>query len=60
MTGVALVMIASQLGKLTGASVVGDEFVDQMGSFARGMGDLHWPTMLLAGSEDPGTVKMLS
>jgi len=28
MTGVALVMMASQLGKLTGASVVGDEFVD--------------------------------
>ena len=49
MTGVALVMMASQLGKLTGASVVGDEFVDQMRSFARGMGDLHWPTMLLAG-----------
>ncbi len=50
MTGVALVMMASQLGKLTGASVVGDEFVDQMRSFARGMGDLHWPTMLLAGA----------
>jgi high affinity sulfate transporter 1 len=50
MTGVALVMMASQLGKLTGASVVGDEFVDQMRSFARGMSDLHWPTMLLAGA----------
>lgn len=50
MAGVALVMMASQLGKLTGASVVGDEFVDQMRSFARGMGDLHWPTMLLAGA----------
>ncbi len=50
MAGVALVMMASQLGKLTGASVVGDEFVDQMFSFARGMGDLHWPTMLLAGA----------
>lgn len=50
MTGVALVMMASQLGKLTGASVVGDEFVDQMRSFARGVGDLHWPTMLLAGA----------
>ncbi len=50
MAGVALVMIASQLGKLTGASWLGDEFVDQMRSFARGMGDLHWPTMLLAGA----------
>ena len=50
MTGIALVMMASQLGKLTGASVVGDEFVDQMRSFARGVGDLHWPTMLLAGA----------
>ena len=28
LTGVALAMMASQLGKLTGASVVGDEFVD--------------------------------
>jgi SulP family sulfate permease len=50
MAGVALVMMASQLGKLTGASVVGDEFVDQMRSFARGMGGFHWPTMLLAGA----------
>jgi high affinity sulfate transporter 1 len=50
MAGVALVMMASQLGKLTGAAVIGDEFVDQMRSFARGIGDLHWPTMLLAGA----------
>jgi high affinity sulfate transporter 1 len=50
MAGVAFVMMASQLGKLTGASVVGDEFVDQMRSFARGVGELHWPTMLLAGA----------
>ena len=33
MTGVAIVMIGSQLGKMTGTPVRGDEFVDQMRDF---------------------------
>jgi SulP family sulfate permease len=45
MTGVAVIMIGSQLGKVTGISVKGDEFVDQIRSFVAGLGDVHWPTI---------------
>lgn len=48
MAGVALIMVASQLGKVTGVSVEGDEFVDQIRSFVDGMDELHWPTLALA------------
>ena len=48
MTGVALIMIASQLGKVTGVSVKGEEFVDQIRSFVDGLAELHWPTITLA------------
>lgn len=50
MTGIAILMIASQLGKITGAPVSGDEFVDLMRSFAHSIGESHWPTMALAAS----------
>ena len=50
MTGVAIVMIGSQLGKITGAPVEGDEFVDQVQTFAAGLDQLHWPTLALAAS----------
>ena len=48
MTGVALIMIASQLGKVTGVSVEGEEFVEQIRSFVEGLDELHWPTIILA------------
>jgi sulfate permease, SulP family len=48
MTGVALIMIASQLGKITGVSVKGEEFIDQIRSFVDGLDELHWPTVTLA------------
>ena len=48
MTGVAVIMIGSQLGKVTGVSVEGDEFLDQIRSFVDGLGELHWPTLALA------------
>jgi MFS superfamily sulfate permease-like transporter len=48
MTGVAVIMIGGQLGKVTGVSVAGDEFVDQVRSFVAGIGDAHWPTVALA------------
>lgn len=48
MTGVALIMIASQLGKVTGVSVEGEEFIDQIRSFVGGLDELHWPTIMLA------------
>jgi sulfate permease, SulP family len=50
MTGIAILMIASQLGKITGAPVSGDEFVSLMRSFALGIDQCHWPTMALAAS----------
>jgi high affinity sulfate transporter 1 len=50
MTGVAILMIASQLGKITGTAVSGDEFVDLVQSFVRSINLLHWPTMALAAS----------
>ncbi len=48
MTGVAIIMIGSQLGKFTGVSVEGDEFVDQVGSFIKGLNGVHWPTVALS------------
>jgi high affinity sulfate transporter 1 len=50
MAGVAAIMIASQLGKVTGAPVKGEEFLDQMRSLISGLGSVHWPTMALAAS----------
>jgi high affinity sulfate transporter 1 len=47
MAGVSVIMIAGQLGKVTGVPVEGDEFVPQLGSFARGLDQLHWPTVIL-------------
>ena len=48
MAGIAVIMIASQLGKITGADVEGDEFIDQVRSFVAGWDDLHLPTIILA------------
>ena len=48
MTGVAVIMIGSQLGKVTGVSVEGDEFVDQVRSFIKGLSGAHWPTIALS------------
>ncbi|MGO4443349.1 SulP family inorganic anion transporter [Mycobacterium sp. 2YAF39] len=48
MAGIAVVMIVSQLGKTTGVAVRGDEFIDQIGSFAAGIRQAHWPTVVMA------------
>jgi len=37
MAGVALIMIAGQLGRVTGVHVTGEEFISQLRSFARGV-----------------------
>jgi sulfate permease, SulP family len=50
MAGIAVVMIASQLGKTTGVVVQGDEFIDQIRSFAAGIRQAHWPTVVMAAS----------
>ena len=38
MAGVALIMVAGQLGRITGVTVTGQEFAGQLGSFARNIG----------------------
>lgn len=48
MTGVALIMIGSQLGKVTGVSVDGDGFVGEIRSFAERLAGVHWPTVAMA------------
>ncbi len=48
MTGIAIVMVVSQLEKLTGVAVGGEEFIDQMRSFVTGVPHIHWPTVTLA------------
>ena len=48
MAGVAAIMIVSQLGKVSGVEVQGEEFLDQMRSFISGVDGVHWPTIALA------------
>ena len=47
MTGIAIVMMVSQLGRLSGIPTSGDDLADQMVSFVRGFGEAHWPTIAL-------------
>lgn len=48
MTGVALIMIADQLGRATGVPVSGVEFLDEIRSFLTGLDQYHLPTVLLS------------
>ncbi|MCV7300472.1 sulfate permease [Mycobacterium barrassiae] len=48
MTGIALLMIASQLGKVTGTTVEGGDFIELIRSFITNVDDVHWPTIVLA------------
>lgn len=48
MTGLAVIMICSQLGKLTGAPVEGDGIVDQMKSLVAVRSQFHTPTIIFS------------
>jgi high affinity sulfate transporter 1 len=48
MTGIAVLMIVSQLGKVTGARVSGEEILDMVASFGANLHLVHWPTIALA------------
>ena len=48
MTGLALIMIADQLGRVTGVPVTGQEFIGQVISFARGIGHAEPVTLATA------------
>ncbi|HEY6744921.1 MAG TPA: sulfate permease [Mycobacteriales bacterium] len=47
LAGVGVLMMVSQLGKLTGVRVEGETVVAQLGSFASNLDQLHVPTLLL-------------
>src|SRR5262245_58838531 len=48
LAGVALIMIAGQLGKLTGVPVSGDGVLGQVASFVRNISQVHVGTVVLA------------
>src|SRR5215469_1117537 len=48
MAGVALIMIAGQLGRVTGIHVTGEEFISQLRSFGRGARTAQPAVMLVA------------
>ncbi len=49
MAGVAVIMITSQLGKVTGVDVAGDSFLEDIGSFAGNTArdGVSWPTLAI-------------
>ena len=49
MAGVALIMIAGQLGKISGISIPGTSVFAQVGTFIQQLNFIHWPTLILAG-----------
>src|SRR5207247_1914593 len=48
LAGMALIMIVGQLGRVTGVRVRGDSLLAELGSFVRGLGGVHLPTLGLA------------
>ncbi|HSV39496.1 MAG TPA: sulfate permease [Nocardioidaceae bacterium] len=48
MAGIAAIMVASQLGKLTGIKVDADSFLTQIGYVASHLDEVHAPTLVLA------------
>lgn len=49
MSGVALIMIAGQLGKISRISIPGTTVFAQVGTFIQQIDLIHWPTLILAG-----------
>jgi SulP family sulfate permease len=48
LAGVAVIMIVGQIRRTTGIPVHGERLVSQLRSVAAGLGDIHWPTAILA------------
>ena len=47
MAGVAVIMITSQLSKITGVATAGDTFLEELRTFAANAGDISWPTLAM-------------
>ncbi|WP_236794267.1 SulP family inorganic anion transporter [Amycolatopsis sp. GM8] len=50
LAGIAVSMIVSQLGTLTGVPVHGHDLLAQLSSWFAGLGAVHWPTLALGAS----------
>ena len=48
MAGIAVLMVISQLGKVTGISVEGDSTVQEVRYFLSHLAEIEWPTLILA------------
>jgi len=48
LAGLAVIMIAGQLGRVTGVPVSGRTFIAQIVSFVRGIGSIQWATVAVA------------
>ncbi|WP_425004029.1 SulP family inorganic anion transporter [Mycolicibacterium sp. S3B2] len=48
LAGIAAMMVASQLGRLTGVTVSGDSVIEQVRTFVTVVPELHWPTVALS------------
>ena len=48
LAGIAAMMVASQLGRLTGVAVSGQSVIEQVRSFVTAVPELHWPTVVLS------------
>jgi SulP family sulfate permease len=49
MTGIAVLMVVSQLDNLTGVTITGDGVLAELGSFVGNLDQVHVPTLLLGG-----------
>lgn len=49
MAGIAVLMMVSQLSKLTGVPVSGEGAAAELASFLGGLAGVHWPTLVLGG-----------
>ncbi|MEC9322551.1 MAG: sulfate permease [Actinomycetota bacterium] len=48
LAGIAAMMVASQLGRLTGVTVSGDSVIEPVRTFVTVVPELHWPTVALS------------
>jgi high affinity sulfate transporter 1 len=48
LAGIAVMMVTSQLGKLTGIPVSGDTVAEEVASAVRQVTEVHWPTLILS------------
>ncbi|QZT63438.1 SulP family inorganic anion transporter [Mycolicibacterium austroafricanum] len=46
--GIAIAMVTGQLERISGVPVSGESVVEQVRAFASGIGQVHWPTLMLA------------